>query len=531
MKSLRFRLTAGSILMIGLLLFALAIYNGRVLEETVMNQLEVRLEKEANLLAKSVDWPALFLRLDTLNSELRRFSSAGEVRITLISPTGEVLGDSHADYKKMGNHANREEILQAKESGLGKSIRWSDTMGKRLIYVAIPLEQGGERIGYLRLAYSVEQIKRVVYQGWIAQGVVFLVALFLFSLLSSRLVRNISRPIEKMSEVARDITKRKFGTTVQVEGAGEIADLSRAINFMSISLEQQVKKISEDEKLFNDVMRNMVSGVILVNEKGRIRLANRAVSIMLGIGEEEMIGHLHIEAIKNFALSQLIDQVFEKKEKVRGEINIYYPEERVLDINIAPLFSDDEKLSGAVLVLHDITDIRRLERVRSEFVANASHELKTPVTSIKGFAETLLDGAMYEEESLKSFLTIIYNESERLQRLIQDILDLSKIEQKKLPLELKKFPIYSLIEEIVPNVRREIEKKGITFRNEIPPHLLIEADFDRTKQLFKSHPERNSVHAGWRGDLGDCRGREGRDNGSSGRHGNWNSCEGSLPYL
>lgn len=484
MKSIRFRLTAGFIFIVSALLILLALYNGRLMEETVMKQLELRLDREANLLVKSVDWPALFDHLDRMQAELKDLSSAGEVRITVIAPDGRVLGDSHSDYRKMDNHAMREEIMMAREAGYGKSIRMSSTVEDRLIYVAVPLNGQKERIGYLRLAYSVGTVQGLVHQVWLTQGTVFLLALLLFSLLGSRIARKISTPIEKMTWVAKDITRQKFGSTVQVEGDGEIAELARAINFMSVSLEKQVKKIREDEERFNDVLRNMVSGVILIHEKGRIILANRAVSAMLGIPEEEMIGHFHIEAMKNYALSQLIDRVFATKEKVRGEINLYYPQERVLDVNIAPLFIQEKKLSGAVVVLHDITDIRRLERVRSEFVANASHELKTPVTSIKGFAETLLDGAMNEKETLRSFLTIIYNESERLQRLIQDILDLSKIEQKKLPLELKKFHIYSLIEEIAPTVRKDMAKKGIAFHNEIPPQLTIEADYDRTKQIF-----------------------------------------------
>lgn len=484
MKSIHFRLTAAFISMVGLLLLLLALYNGNLMEKTLMNQLEIRLDREANLVAKSVDWPTLFAHLDRMERQLKDLSGAGEVRITIIAEDGKVLGDSHADYRKMENHLNREEIQMAEEKGYGRSIRLSGTMGERFLYIAIPLKDGDRRIGYLRLAYSLDVIQGMVHQVWLAQGFVFFIGLFSFALLGSRIARKISRPIEKMTEVAKDITKQRYGKTVEVEGEGEIPELARAINYMSISLKEQVAKIREEEERFGDVMRNMVSGVILINEKGRIILANRAVSTMLGIPEDEMVGHLHIEAMKNYALSQLIDQVFDKKEKVRGEINLYYPQERVLDINIAPLFSHEKKLSGAVVVLHDITDIRRLERVRSEFVANASHELKTPVTSIKGFVETLLDGAMEEKETLRSFLTIIYRESERLQRLIQDILDLSKIEQKKLPLELKKFYIYSLIEEIVPTIRKELHKKEITFLNEIPPELAIEADYDRAKQIF-----------------------------------------------
>jgi two-component system phosphate regulon sensor histidine kinase PhoR len=228
----------------------------------------------------------------------------------------------------------------------------------------------------------------------------------------------------------------------------------------------------------------MFSGVILVDQHGHILLSNRASQQILNKTQADLIGRSYSEVTKNLDLRQWIEEVFRYKKGLRNELHLYYPEEKIVDTSLAPLFDEYNAFVGVVIVLHDITEIRRLEKIRSDFVANASHELKTPVTSIRGFTETLLDGAMYEEELLHSFLQIINKESERLQRLIDDILDLSKIEQKKLSLEVKPCHMESIINDVILHVQTDLEKKGIQFSSSIPGDLVIEADPDRLKQIF-----------------------------------------------
>jgi two-component system phosphate regulon sensor histidine kinase PhoR len=484
MDSLRVRITAGFIIIIILMLTTLGIYNGKLLESTIIDNIASRLEKEAYLVSKSVDWVSLLSQPDQMSRLIETWSESGEARVTVINLDGRVLGDSEVPYQSMENHINRKEVRAALDEKTGIAIRESSTTGEDMLYVAVPVYHGQELLGVLRLAYSIEQVKGTVHKLWMGQLVAFIVVLILFSFLGSRLAKGLTEPIEKIIEVARNITKQRYGTKVKVKGKGEIADLARAINFMSESLEQQMKQIREEEKRFTDVMKNMVSGVILINQEGRILLVNRAIESILGLNGDEIIGIRHNETTKNFGLSQLIDRVLKEKNRVRNEIHIYYPEEKILDANLAPLFDEEGHFVGVVVVLHDITEIRRLEKIRSDFVANASHELKTPVTSIRGFAETLLDGAMYEEETLQSFLKIIYNESERLQRLIDDILDLTKIEQKRLPLEIRCCSIHDLITELETHLHGELEKKQISFSSQIPEDMKIEADYDRLKQIF-----------------------------------------------
>ncbi|CAM3393241.1 two-component system histidine kinase PnpS [Hydrogenibacillus schlegelii] len=311
-----------------------------------------------------------------------------------------------------------------------------------------------------------------------------MVLLGLLSLFVYRVATEVTRPVTQVAEVARLISDEHYGVTVDVRGYGEIAELTAAINAMSRSLALQMKRIRDDEKRFGDILMNMTSGVVLLDARGRVVFVNRAAEGLLHLAHRPTVGRHHVEAFRHFELSELVERVLETKAAARRELQLYFPEERVLDAHLVPLFDDDGRLDALLLVVHDITDIRRLERIRSEFVMNASHELKTPVTSIQGFAETLLDGALESPEAARRFVEIIYNESERLKRLIQDILDLSRIEQRRLPLDFRPVRVKALVDDVLLTVQKEAEKKRIALSADVDPALQIESDYDRLKQIM-----------------------------------------------
>lgn len=485
MKRLRFRLTAGFILVIMLVLIILGIYNAKLFENTYIDTLSSRLEKEAMLISKSFNWESMIRKdYSTLARQVETWSASGDARVTIIDREGTVLADSEVSYQEMENHRSRAEVVQALQGETGTSLRYSHTTSKDTIYVAVPLYVKEDLAGVIRLAYPIQLAKTKVHQLWLGQFVALLIIFLLSSYIGSRIAKGLTGPIEKITEVARDITRQRFGTKISIEGKGEIAELARVINYMSENLEKQMRQIRENEKKLSDVLTNMFSGVILVDQHGHILLSNRASQQILNKTQADLIGRSYSEVTKNLDLRQWIEEVFRYKKGLRNELHLYYPEEKIVDTSLAPLFDEYNAFVGVVIVLHDITEIRRLEKIRSDFVANASHELKTPVTSIRGFTETLLDGAMYEEELLHSFLQIINKESERLQRLIDDILDLSKIEQKKLSLEVKPCHMESIINDVILHVQTDLEKKGIQFSGSIPGDLVIEADPDRLKQIF-----------------------------------------------
>jgi two-component system phosphate regulon sensor histidine kinase PhoR len=253
---------------------------------------------------------------------------------------------------------------------------------------------------------------------------------------------------------------------------------------MAMSLEYQVERIQENESRLKSVLDNMIIGVLMIDKEDQISLVNPSAEEMLGFTQKELHGRKYDSANQQLELTQLIEEGLERRTFIKDEIVFYFPHERVLEVNLVPVNQSDGQWGGLLVALHDISDLRRLERMRSEFVANVSHELKTPIAAVKGFAETLLAGAMNDKETAKSFLQIIYDESGRLDRLIVDILELSKIESKRIPLHFSPVHLTDFTHKTLEMMKSEASKKQITLSMQVPEALYLEADEDRLRQVL-----------------------------------------------
>lgn len=487
MQSFSFRLNSIIISSMALILFIVGFYVAGLIERVYIETLSDRLSREATIISQSIQSKKEILEYspNELQTLVNRFADTGNTRITVMDLKGVVLSDSEVSADQMDNHLNRPEVLTALKNGKGYAVRYSDTLETDMIYIAHVMGYAeGNPQGIVRIALSLIKTNNFIHNLWLTLAFGMGAAFILTVIVSLLVSRYITSPIVEITTVARRITQKKYGSRVRTKGAGEVGQLASALNFMASSLESQMKEIKENEEKLFGVLNNMVSGVILIGESRRILLVNSAIEEFLGQAEKTLIGKFHIEAGLNFGLSQLIDRCFATGEKIRDEVHIYYPYEKVVDANLAPYTTDHGEVKGVVVVLHDITAIRRLEKMRSEFVANVSHELKTPITSIKGFAETLLDGAMEDKEILKQFLGIIHTESERLHRLINDILDLSKIEQKMLPLHMDQVDLAELVVMIHQNLQDKITTKQIDVQLPAVKSLYVKGDRDRLQQII-----------------------------------------------
>jgi two-component system phosphate regulon sensor histidine kinase PhoR len=304
------------------------------------------------------------------------------------------------------------------------------------------------------------------------------------AVIAYRLSQLLTRPIEKMTRVAYQIANMNYKARVNIPNRDEIGQLGQAINRMSESLQFQLTQFQENENRLKSVLDNMTSGIIMIGHDERIVLINRSAEQLLDLRESELLGQSFIKLKSHYELTKMIQACLEKHEHIRDEVVFYFPEERIMDVHLAPMTGVMEDWGGIVIVLHDISAIRRLERVRSEFVANVSHELKTPIAAVKGFAETLLGGAMNDAQIAKSFLQIIHDESERLNRLIGDILDLNKIESKRVPLHFSPIELKSFIDQVFHIMSAEAQKKRIRLEASIPSGIYMEADEDRLRQIL-----------------------------------------------
>lgn len=468
-------------------MLAAGIFTAKLLEKSYIDSLKDSMQREILLIAADIDTQHTGNRAELTgyyNEEAKRLRDSAGARVTFIGADGTVLGDSDHDPATMDNHKSRDEIVDAAGHTAGFSIRRSDTLNTDMLYVAIAMPNAqGDRLGYIRLAMGLENVDSLVRAQWLFLLVGLLILFVIVVGVSYRVAYGLTRPLEKIMRVANQITHMNYRSRVPVASKDEIGKLGHAINTMADSLQAQVDRISENESQLKSVLENLLSGIIMIDKNERIVLLNRAAEDFIGFGADEVIGKKFDEAKQPFEFVQLIGECLDTREHIRDEMLFYYPEERILEINVTPIMGTDGEWAGVLIVLHNITAMRRLERMRSEFVANVSHELKTPIASVKGFAETLLAGALDDKETAKSFLQIIFDESERLNRLIGDILELSKIESKRIPLQFSPVEMKGFVEQTLHVMRTEAAKKRIELDMSVPADMYIEADEDRLRQI------------------------------------------------
>jgi two-component system phosphate regulon sensor histidine kinase PhoR len=473
-------------LLLFLVLAGLGFSVAKLVENSYKDMVERQLLHDADMVVKSVGG-TLFSDAPNLQERIREWYGGWDVRVTIIDKNGKVLADSSEDPEKMENHRNRPEIraIFDDKKEYGMALHRSQTLGYKMMYVARPVyDENGETKAAVRTAISLKEIGKVVDQLWLNLAIAMGIAFLFSGIIGIAMARGITRPVEEITRVAKTLVKKDYSQRVAIRTKGELKELSDAMNLLAESLQSQMEEIYENQQRLSGILNNMASGVMLTDLNHRIVLVNPAMENMIGIKEKDLIGKFHIAAGKSFGLSQLINRSLTEGKSIHEEVHVYFPKERILDVYIAPHVNIHGEKKGVITVLHDITNIRRLEKMRSEFVANVSHELKTPVTSLIGFTETLLDGAMYDEEVAKKFLKIIHDESVRLNRLISDILLISKVEQEGLPLKLEEIDMVSVIEECVDTVQEELTKKQLQLSMPERGEVRFEADRDRLKQII-----------------------------------------------
>jgi two-component system phosphate regulon sensor histidine kinase PhoR len=227
----------------------------------------------------------------------------------------------------------------------------------------------------------------------------------------------------------------------------------------------------------------MIEGVMVIDKAGHIVSVNPTIEKIFGVLKSDVGGKIFLEAIRNNDIAEVINAILKAGKPISKEISLIYPVRRIFEVNATPIF-DNDAIGGCLVVIHDITEIRRLETVRQDFVANVSHELKTPLTSIKGFVETLLEGALDDKENNRNFLKIIQDHAGRLNKLIDDLLSLSHLESKEIMLEKKSFNLRQQLDEVISAFKSQLRKMNIEIKNELSASISISADKDRIEQVF-----------------------------------------------
>uniref|UniRef100_A0A7C5ENY3 histidine kinase n=1 Tax=Desulfobacca acetoxidans TaxID=60893 RepID=A0A7C5ENY3_9BACT len=397
-------------------------------EKFYLKQTASDLENRARLLENYLR-PQYGKESRTIDRLCKEMGIIAATRFTVVLPSGEVLGDTYEDPGRMDNHGDRPEIQTALKGGVGVSTRYSYTRRQQLIYVAVPWLVEGNLVGAVRASLPLGEIAgelKVIY-GNIALGA--LVIALVMGILSIIISRRFTKPLEELERGARRFAQGRLDRKLSVPPTFELANLAEAMNQMATQLEERLHLLTMHSREHEAILAAMVEGVLAFDQKGYLLTLNKAAAQMLGINPEALKQRHLREVLQNPDLRWFVNRLLTSPEPLQEEISLKGNGSRFLQVQGRALRDPDGGLMGNLVVLQDITHLRRLETARRDFVANVSHELKTPVTSIKGYVETLLAGALKEPENAERFLRIIAQQADRLHDLIEDLLSLSRIEQ------------------------------------------------------------------------------------------------------
>ena len=486
---IRWRIVLTYLVLIVLTLSIFGVYMMQFIEKLYMDNLESQLKEETALMA---NWITPMIQFgmpkdpDLVLDMLRRTSVETGGRVTLIGRDGKVLVDSMTDEETKKNQKDYPEFAAANNGGVGIQVRKTEYATYNVLHVAVPVYgETNAQAAVLRIAVPLQGTHDTLQAMWGRIFLSLLAVAIVASLFGLRFAHGIASPIEAITKSTRKMAAGDFDERIQLRGRDELGQMSDAINAMAARISDHVEDLTQQKGKLEGILTYLVSGVLVVDSSGRITLVNRAMEDMMGVKAEDLLQKWHWEAGHNFGLSSMIDEAILVGAGQKREVTLHTPKERTVEAYISPVVSNGGRIAGAVVLLHDVSDWRRLERMRSEFVANVSHELRTPITAVKGFSETLLDGAMNDPELAKQFLQIIHDESERLKRLVNDLLELSKIESGHTVFKHVPTDLVQLIERTVAKYRHQAESAGLTLRTELPARPVeFEGDADRVAQVL-----------------------------------------------
>jgi len=412
--------------------------------------------------------------------------SQSGTRVTVVATDGRVLADSSEEAGKMENHRSRPEIRGAFESGQGRAVRYSETLGRDLAYLAVRHQPDAGPAVVVRLALPLQQLDESVAEFrrrlWAASAVIFALAVAA----SLLFFRNLSTRVDRLKQFSRRVAEGDFRPMPLDRERDELAELSSTLNETAARLYRTIRKLTEERNQSAAILSSMTEGVAVIDSDQRITFCNASFCRALELEHPTLAGRPMTEAIRQPDLIEITRTALQRGETVQNEVVIGTVRTRSFAATAAPIGSADQT-TGAVLVLHDITELRRLERARRDFVANVSHEFRTPLSVIQGFAETLLAGAIEDTQNRSRFLEIIRDHSLRLGCLTDDLLKLAQIEAGGLPLEARTVEVEDLVGPCLELTRLKAAAKGVSLEADLAEGLpSIRGDLGSLRQVVQN---------------------------------------------
>ncbi|AZU63586.1 two-component system histidine kinase PnpS [Neobacillus mesonae] len=483
MTKFRTKLLIALITLIISVLIGLGILLGQLFKSYYLQSFNERLKVEKNLLSFYIEengGVSAFKKQD-----VSKISGMLNVRATITDPQGKILYDS-GELEDSPSNGLKQIIQDVIKKKIEQEDRFEEGDGYDLHYYWKALMKNGQKEGYIFLSTKTNELNQAYGQIWWILSISLGIALIVILYLGIRITSRYTKPIEEAANVAIELAKGNYRARTSTGKLDETGMLGTSINRLAMNLQELVKAQEMQQDRLTALIENIGAGLILIDSRGYINLINKGYIDIFHVNPKDYLSELYYEVMDQKEVCQIVAEVFRTEQKVRKQLLIPLNIERkYFDVYGVPIIGINNVWKGVVLVFHDITELKKLEQMRKDFVANVSHELKTPVTSIKGFAETLMDGAMNNQQTLEAFLSIILKESERLQTLIQDLLELSKIEQQGFKLNLQQVDINKLLDEVNDLLTGRAQAKHIKLEyNRLSKSVFINGDLDRLKQVF-----------------------------------------------
>jgi two-component system phosphate regulon sensor histidine kinase PhoR len=444
-------------------------------------KLEAHVENELMANARIVD----LYPMKEIQSRAEEIARIARARVTILDREGMIVAETDRDAAALGGHLERPEIQEARVRGRGTATRYSQTLREEMMYVALPIPKGQEIAGYIRLARplvevrkSVEEFTGILLKSFVIVLITSVIMAFLFS-------KRLTSPIRDMEHFTERLRRGEAPGTLMIRSSDEIGQLAENINYMVDELQKRIEALQEEKAKVEAAFSSALDGVLILDSQGRIETVNRGMRTMIGERYRDIVGKTPLEAFRNIGLQKALDQYRSGGTLVSQVIELGEGEPVMLDVSITPVRGVDAAEGKTMLVFHDLTRLKKLERMRVDFVANVTHEIKTPLTAILGYVETLQEGAIDDRETARKFLCTIARHAERLNRLVEDLLTISNTELGEIHFSFESVALSGIAQSVLHMIQQKADEKKIRIASAIPEDLpLIRADRDRLSQVL-----------------------------------------------
>jgi two-component system phosphate regulon sensor histidine kinase PhoR len=469
------KIFGGTVAVISITAFVVYLVAVPTLARSLQKDTELRVRQETRLAAE--------LAVDVLTGEAdpahlarieRAVEDLGTSRLTIIDTTGRVLLETQADASEMDNHATRPEFMEP-----GSIVtRWSETVEQDMTYVAQPVRLDGSLLGFARMALPLEDqegriadLRRAIRQGSLLAALFSLVLAGIFA-------RRVTKPLTEIADLVSEIGTKQTTRRLDVRREDELGQLARAVNRMADDLQGQIARVERDRAEREAIFSAMADGLLAIDKQQNVLFINQPARHLLGVDEARIKGRPVWELVRNDDIIEVLERCLETEVRSRGESRLHTEDgDRTVELTAVPMAGTASANRGCVLELRDVTDLRRLEAVRRDFVSNVSHELKTPLTAMRGYLEAMLEDKDMPEALRASFIERAHRNTERLAAIVGDLLSLSRLESEEHELAFEPLDVVDLVEVVIGDLRDLADSRRQTVAYESPGGPLeVEAD-------------------------------------------------------